>query len=355
LVNVGRLLACSVDLAEQAGELIRTIYNAGPVQAIDKSQGSESKIIHDVRGVDVEDPQTVADLRAQKLLIGSLHRLMPKLCIIGEEGDLEIDVERETVIPRDSYLDSNAALINSLPKSLTHVPMDDIVVWVGKFMSEFNIRSVCACVCPIAAIMTDCSSTLFFFFLRLTTTLFYSTLDPIDGTKEFTMGNLDAVTVLLGISVRGKAIAGVVHTPFTKRTVYGCVGVGAFGDIHRDMQRDATRDGITITTSRSHLSEEAAKFIESLNPANTIKLGGAGNKGIMVLENKADAYIFPQLGTKKWDTCALDAILCAAGGKLSDAFGRRLTYDRDVQHMNSRGVLASMNDHSRYVMSEPEK
>lgn len=34
---------------------------------------------------------------------------------------------------------------------------------------------------------------------------------------------------------------------------------------------------------------------------------------IMLLEGAADAYVFPSLGTKKWDTCAPQAILEAAG------------------------------------------
>ena len=39
-------------------------------------------------------------------------------------------------------------------------------------------------------------------------------VDPLDGTKEFTEGYLDHVTVLVGIAIGKKAIGGVIHQPF---------------------------------------------------------------------------------------------------------------------------------------------
>lgn len=39
-------------------------------------------------------------------------------------------------------------------------------------------------------------------------------VDPLDGTKEILDGNLRAVTVLIGIAMRGKPAAGIVYQPF---------------------------------------------------------------------------------------------------------------------------------------------
>jgi fructose-1,6-bisphosphatase/inositol monophosphatase family enzyme len=39
-------------------------------------------------------------------------------------------------------------------------------------------------------------------------------IDPLDGTKDFTMGNLSAVTVLIGLAIDGIPKIGVVHNPF---------------------------------------------------------------------------------------------------------------------------------------------
>lgn len=39
-------------------------------------------------------------------------------------------------------------------------------------------------------------------------------VDPLDGTKEFLRENLKAVTVLIGMSLKGVPSIGVVHYPF---------------------------------------------------------------------------------------------------------------------------------------------
>lgn len=49
-------------------------------------------------------------------------------------------------------------------------------------------------------------------------------VDPLDGTSEFTQGLLDHVTILIGLSVKGKAIGGVIHQPFFNCNVYFAKG-----------------------------------------------------------------------------------------------------------------------------------
>lgn len=77
---------------------------------------------------------------------------------------------------------------------------------------------------------------------------------------------------------------------------------------------------------------------------------------LMVLENVVDAYVYPSPGTKRWDTCAGDALIKAAGGDVTDVHGQPLIYDpvtpvssiTDDQSvfiercMNAQGVLAAM-------------
>jgi len=104
-----------------------------------------------------------------------------------------------------------------------------------------------------------------------------------------------------------------------------------------------------------------------------LHVGGAGHKALLVLDGDADAYVFPQDGTKRWDTCAVDAILHAAGkllltsvtpagtctphgdvmtgGRLTDAYGHDIVYTRDASHNNDKGVLCSMRDHAKYQLA----
>jgi len=40
-------------------------------------------------------------------------------------------------------------------------------------------------------------------------------IDPLDGTSDYCRGNISAVTVLIGLTIRDKSRAGVVHMPFS--------------------------------------------------------------------------------------------------------------------------------------------
>ena len=40
-------------------------------------------------------------------------------------------------------------------------------------------------------------------------------IDPLDGTSDFVKGNLPAVTVLIGLSIKDKSRVGIVHNPFS--------------------------------------------------------------------------------------------------------------------------------------------
>ena len=54
-----------------------------------------------------------------------------------------------------------------------------------------------------------------------------------------------------------------------------------------------------------------------MQPDEVLRQGGAGNKVLRVIEGDAHAYVFASPGTKKWDTCAPEAILVAMGGRLT--------------------------------------
>lgn len=62
---------------------------------------------------------------------------------------------------------------------------------------------------------------------------------------------------------------------------------------------------------------------------------------ILLLEGKAHAYVHASKGCKRWDTCAPEAVLHAAGGTLSDFHGDQYSYRADTTHANERGVLAT--------------
>ncbi|XP_030626670.1 3'(2'),5'-bisphosphate nucleotidase 1, partial [Chanos chanos] len=191
--------------------------------------------------------------------------------------------------------------------------------------------------------------------------LLYSSVISLDAQHYCTPSRLlDHVTVLIGIAHGGKAIAGVINQPFFNyqmgagatmgRTLWGILGLGAFG-----FQLQEVPDGKRIvTTTRSHSNKLVTDCVQAMEPHDVIRVGGAGNKIIQLVEGKASAYVFASPGCKKWDTCAPEAILHAVGGKLTDIHGNAYRYEANVKHMNSAGVLATLRDHQYYVSRVPQ-
>ena len=57
-------------------------------------------------------------------------------------------------------------------------------------------------------------------------------------------------------------------------------------------------------------------------------------------EGTRDLYVYPGSQTKIWDSCGPEAILTAAGGKMTDSDGNALCYTNLSLH-NPRGLVAS--------------
>lgn len=93
---------------------------------------------------------------------------------------------------------------------------------------------------------------------------------------------MEHVTVLIGIAVDDRAVAGVIHQPYYRykektdygRTVWGVIGLGAFGF----KVIEPPKDRRIITTTRSHLNETVQSAIDAMKPDEVIKVGGAGYK-----------------------------------------------------------------------------
>ncbi|RWS10277.1 bisphosphate nucleotidase 1-like protein [Dinothrombium tinctorium] len=294
-----KLISASVSVANKAGSIIREIMRKGDLNIVDKG---------------INDLQTEADRRAQRLIVSSLTKIFPKITIIGEE---QLDANEAS---SDSLVTSfdNSVLTVKCPQEYVDIKDEDVVVWV----------------------------------------------DPLDGTSEYTQGLLDHVTVLIGVAVKGEAVAGVIHQPYYNykletdasklgRTIWGMNGVGAFG-INRKQPPEGKR---IITTTRSHSSKAINDSIKAMNPDQVIEVGGAGHKVLLVIEGEAHAYIFPSPGCKKWDTCAPEALLRSIGGKLTDVFGNSYKYDSTVKHANDLGVLATYSAavHDWYCNAIPEE
>lgn len=297
------LTASSVACADEAAVLIRKIFKNGDLGVIDKGG--------------LKNFQTEGDRAVQRLIATTLAAKFPDVKVIGEEDgdDGQENAEKNKVIEK---LDESV-MGKTFPENLQNVAADRITVWI----------------------------------------------DPLDGTMEFIDRLLHHVTILIGIAVDGVAISGVVNQPFFGfddeskkpdqwgRSIWGVVGLGSFGPFE---QKPLPKDKKIICTTRSHASHDVNACIEAMQPDDVLRQGGAGNKVLRVIEGDAHAYVFASPGTKKWDTCAPEAVLVAMGGALTDMQGNKIRYDKDVKFPNSAGVLATISNEAQewYLSKVPQ-
>jgi len=170
-------------------------------------------------------------------------------------------------------------------------------------------------------------------------------IDPIDGTRDFLRGE-DGCAVMIGLCRDGRPVLGAVAHPATGILWLGAVGVGAWRE-----RPDGTRvplrvsevthpADIRLVASKSHRSDYYARFRLALGITDELRLGSVGLKVARVSEGARDLYVYPGGHAKVWDSCGPEAILTAAGGRLTDTEGQPLRYlDPELRH--PRGMLAS--------------
>ena len=318
MVSLIELVSTCVDAAQRG---------CAEIRAVQERRASSGGQLASTRK-DVDDPRsalTEADTKAQIAIVRALRATWPGLRIVGEEEEEEeeennegdgIDGEREIILRRDMCVldmnsDTNASSIAEWKE-----PLDVLTVFV----------------------------------------------DPVDGTREFVEGRLEAVQCLIGVACRGRSVAGAIGLPFSEGTleaspttsvVWGVAQPGALRGIKgtagaasattKSNQRlSPSTEGCVCVTGDSK-NESLAAARAAVAAAAEVMIGGAGNKILAVAEGRADVAIM-HFGTSLWDTCAPEAVLRASGGKVTDLFGSPLIHSPNRPGgslLNDLGVLAT--------------
>ena len=154
-----------------------------------------------------DDPRsalTEADAAAQRAIVGALLHEWPGLRIVGEEDDAPLPLAAPDGLRRDLCVGCESDVTAELA---------DITLYV----------------------------------------------DPLDGTREFVEERLQNCQTLVGVAVRGRAVAGAVGIPFPSgdlrsdaTIVYGLVGAG-YGTLGQELARpfiprDASRPRPYVAT-----------------------------------------------------------------------------------------------------------
>lgn len=161
-------------------------------------------------------------------------------------------------------------------------------------------------------------------------------VDPLDGTREFVDRNGE-FAVMIGLALGGRAHLGVVVMPATGEALAGRASAGegdsdAFleeeGGARRPLRVSLESDPreAKLVVSRSHRPALIERVTAHLGVTRITPCGSVGVKVARVATGAADLYMHDGGGAKRWDTCAPEAILKAAGGRFTDLRGAPLVY-----------------------------
>ena len=172
-------------------------------------------------------------------------------------------------------------------------------------------------------------------------------VDPLDGTREFADRNGE-FAVMIGRTTAGRPDLGVVVIPVTGEALVGRVGARKSGFIEDASGRrrplhvsgEVDPAAARLMVSRSHRPRIANGVKERLGLTREIPCGSVGVKVARVATGDADLYVHGGGGAKRWDTCAPEAILLAAGGRFTDLDGELIDY-RSAELTVRTGILAS--------------
>ncbi|HNS02795.1 MAG TPA: 3'(2'),5'-bisphosphate nucleotidase CysQ [Anaerolineae bacterium] len=178
-------------------------------------------------------------------------------------------------------------------------------------------------------------------------------IDPLDGTREF-IDRIGEFCIMVGLAIEGQAALGVVYQPVADQLYRGIPGLLA------EVVQQGVRQPLAVSpvadpaqmrlvASRSHRDPLVDAVCRQLGVTQERPCGSVGLKVGLLATGQCDLYIHPAPGLKEWDTCAPEAILRAAGGAISDAWGRPLRYNQ-VDVRQRQGLVASNGaSHARIV------
>jgi 3'(2'), 5'-bisphosphate nucleotidase len=171
-------------------------------------------------------------------------------------------------------------------------------------------------------------------------------VDPLDGTKEFIRGN-GQYAVHIGLAVEGRARLGVVYRPVGDRLYAGVVGgtcVLETAGTRREVRVGAADpSALVLAASLSHPVRKLGVFADEIGVKDVIRSGSVGLKCAMVAEGEADLYVHASARSYRWDACAPEAVVRAAGGVFVDLAGEPYRYG-EGELQNLRGILVCSED-----------
>jgi myo-inositol-1(or 4)-monophosphatase len=150
-------------------------------------------------------------------------------------------------------------------------------------------------------------------------------IDPLDGTREFTMG-IPEFVVSVGLVIDGRAVLGVLYNPIKEQLFTGAQGLGAHLNGKPIKVTDHTAlQGSTVVCSRTEMKK--GWFDEFSDVLTPVPVGSVAYKFGLVAAGEAESTFTPR-PRSEWDICGGVAIVEAAGGRCTDKTGADYVFNR---------------------------
>ncbi len=178
-------------------------------------------------------------------------------------------------------------------------------------------------------------------------------VDPLDGTKEFIARNGE-FSIMVGLAIREVAVLGVVYQPVIDLLYSGIRDEGAWLTTPQGRRELHVSDidalsQLRLVVSRSHRNPILDEIKQGLGIQQERISGSVGLKCGLIARADADLYIHPAPGLKEWDTCAPEAILFGAGGRVTDCWGRPFLYNQADVHRHFGLVASNGTQHAEII------
>jgi myo-inositol-1(or 4)-monophosphatase len=144
-------------------------------------------------------------------------------------------------------------------------------------------------------------------------------VDPLDGTREFVAG-VPEYTISVALVEDGEPVMGVIHHPASGDLFHAERSGGAF----RNNERISVGEGRAVAASRTEVRDgEFAPFADEweVRPSGStaLKLAHVAAGGAAVTWSRGPKW--------EWDVCAGALLVNEAGGRATDALGRKLRFN----------------------------
>lgn len=148
-------------------------------------------------------------------------------------------------------------------------------------------------------------------------------VDPLDGTKDF-INQTGEFTVNIALIRSGRPVAGFIYVPCLDETFSAWDGV-----VYKNNQKLRCKPpnvSLVAATSHFHKSQQVEKYLGEKGVAVSRAIGSS-YKLCLLAEGEIDLY--PRFSpTSHWDIAAGQAIVEAAGCKMSTWDQMAITYDK---------------------------